>query len=537
MVKHIVTIETITVDSETEALILEANLIRKHQPPYNVVLRDDKYYLFIKITNEEYQRVFPVRKIKSDNARYFGPYSSARSVRQTLKLLRRVFPHQGEKESPREVVFPHPLFTQSDIGQAHKLPLADYNANIQNIIHFLKGQRQEIVNVLQRGMKQASAAGQYERAAIFRDQLMAIERLEGDQKVYLPRKETFDVVSIARRAGKSAANVFQVREGKLLGKQTFLLQHRSAASPEDTLRQFLLQYYRVAQDIPKLIFIPLSLVDQDTIATFINQKEPISFAVPVRGKKKQLLELGVRNADMLLDEQDAVFESQTKARLALDELLTAIGVPTPPAPASIRVEIYDISNIQGTLATASMAVFEDGLPSPSKYRKFRMRVEGKPNDFAMLQETLGRRFGNHQKDWPMPHLVIIDGGKGQLSSAVKILRALSIAVPVISIAKQEEEIFVPGNSASIRLPHTSPALHLIQRMRDEAHRFTITYHRLLRSKEQRRSLLDEIPGIGPSTKKKLLARFGSLKGIRAASDEELAEVIGKARLGKIRDYL
>ena len=534
MVAKIADIETITVDSETEALILEANLIRKHQPPYNVVLRDDKYYLFIKITKEEFPRVYPVRKISRDGAKYFGPYSSARSVRQTLKLLRRIFPHRNEKESPREIIFPHPLFNGAQPE--------GYQLNINHIIKFLSGQRQEIVNTLQKGMKRASSDGQYEQAAIFRDQLLAIERLEGDQKVHLPRKESFDVVSIARRAGKSAANVFQIREGRLLGKHTFLLQHRLTSSPEDTLRQFLLQYYKVAQDIPKLILIPSKLLDAETIANFINSKETVSFAVPARGKKRQLLELGSRNADLLLDEGEAVFESEAKAKAAQHELFTAIGLEEPPSANTAdhpyrRVEIYDISNTQGMLATASMAVFEDGLPVPKKYRKFKIKHDGTPNDFAMLQETLERRFKNHQQDWPIPDLVIIDGGKGQLSSSVTILKALGVSVPVISLAKREEEIFVPGNSTSIRLPIGSAALHLIQRMRDEAHRFTISYHRLLRSKAQRVSLLDEVPGIGPKTKKALLARFGSLKGIRSASDKDIASIVGRAKLKTLREYL
>lgn len=528
MVGKIADLDTITTDTETEALIVEANLIRKHQPPYNVVLRDDKYYLFIKITvGEAFPRVFPVRKIKQDGARYFGPYSSARSVRHTLKLLRRIFPYREEKESPREVIFPHPLFPQNQQDSV------SYQQNIANIIRFLRGQRQEIVNKLQLGMKAASKARQYEQAAIFRDQLQAIDRLEGNQKVFLPRKQVFDVVSVTRRAGRSAANVFQIREGKLLGKQTFLLQHRNTASLADTVRQFLLQYYRVAQDIPKLILLPVRLNDQETIASFIGGEASTVFVVPARGKKRQLLELGERNAELLLDEQEADFQSSKRAAEAIRELAQALALPPPLG----RIETYDISNIQGKLATASMAVFIDGQSAPGHYRKFRIRTHNQPNDYAMLQEALMRRFRNRDSQWPMPDLVVIDGGKGQLSAAKKILDELKINIPIISIAKQEEEIFKPGIKQSIRLPYNSPALQLVQRMRDEAHRFTITYHRLLRSKQQRKSLLDEIPGIGPQTKKRLLSAFGSLKGIRAASDEKLAKTIGYARTKTLRDYL
>lgn len=533
MVRKVADIETISTDNEVEALIVEANLIRKHQPPYNVVLRDDKYYLFIKITNEELPRVFLTRRIKKGDGRYFGPYSSAKSVRSTLILLRRIFPHRGESDSPHEIIFPHPLFSQ-DGTPTGQLSEHIYKENIQNITRFLSGKREDITQTLREGMKAASSSRHFERAAIFRDQLKAIERLEGTQKVYLPQKESFDVISVIRSKNQSAANVFQIREGKLLGKNTFLLAHRSTASAEDTLRQFLLQYYGVAQDIPKTILVPYNLEDHLAIAQWINEELPPVFAVPRRGKKRQLLSLGETNAQLLLDAQAVVFSTRERVQRAHAELVKAVGL----VPEKVhRIETYDISNIQGQLATASMVVFVDGEKQPSQYRKFRMNIEGVPNDFAMMRETLYRRFANHKTDWPTPDLVIIDGGKGQLSSAAAILNELNIPVPVISIAKREEEIFLPRVSDSIRLPFDSDALYLIQRMRDEAHRFTITYHRLLRSKRQKRSLLDEVPGIGPKTKKLLINRFGSLKGIRQASDDELVAAIGQKKTKILRDFL
>ena len=537
MVTEIADLETIVVDSENEALILEANLIRQHQPPYNVVLRDDKYYLFIKITKEELPRVFPVRRIGKDGARYFGPYSSARSVRQTLKLLRRIFPHRGEKESPREKIFPHPLFEEGE---------ETYEHNIQSIIRFLKGERDEIIKRLRDGMRQASQEKKYEQAAIWRDQLQALERLEGNQKVFLPQKESFDVVSIATDSGKSAANVFQVRQGKLLGKQTFLLQSRGTTRSADILRQFILQYYRDAQDKPKLILIPEQLPDQETIATYISTEAPVTFAVPERGKKKQLLDMGQLNAQQLLTEEQASFAQDARLTRASQELAEALGLGSEPLG---RVETYDISNIQGTLATGSMVVFTNGQPDKDQYRKFKIKIDPTslklrgasgqpiPNDYAMLQQIIRRRFSEKNKEWPTPDLVLIDGGKGQLSSVKKVLDELEVDVNLASIAKREEELFVPGEKESIRLPYDSDALYLVQRMRDEAHRFTISYHRLLRSKKHSRSLLDEVPGIGPKLKKKLLAKFGSLKNIRATSDEELANVLGAAKTKTLRDYL
>ncbi len=545
MVKKIADIKTISTDTETEALVLEANLIREHQPPYNVVLRDDKYYLFIKVTKEEFPRIFVTRKIKRDGARYFGPFSSAYSVRATLKLLRRIFPYRSEKESPREIIFPHPLFAQSaksaprssaiqsEVGR-NNIDKNQYQQNIDNIIRFLSGKRNEIVERLREGMQQASSENHYEQAAVFRDQLRAIERLEGNQKVYLPRKESFDAISLVREKNISAANVFQVRQGKLLGKQTFLLKHRASTSPENTLRQFLLQYYQVAQDIPKTILVPHELEDNESIGAWSNKNEPPAIAVPQRGKKRQLLTMGETNAAQLLTEQKAEFEQDHRAEAAHTELVTALNLDPNKVH---RIETYDISNIQGQLATASMVVFVDGKDKHDQYRKFRMKIDGTPNDFAMLQETLSRRFANRNQDWPMPDLIIIDGGKGQLSSSKKILDELRITTPVVSIAKREEEIFVPGKPESIRLSHSSDALYLVQRMRDEAHRFTITYHRLLRSKKQRRSILDEVPGIGPKTKKQLLTHFGSLKNIRKATKGELQQLIGVTKAELLQDYL
>ncbi|PIT97884.1 MAG: excinuclease ABC subunit C [Candidatus Andersenbacteria bacterium CG10_big_fil_rev_8_21_14_0_10_54_11] len=559
MIPQISDIETITTDTEVEALILEANLIRRHQPPYNVVLRDDKYYLFIKITaNEDYPRVFPVRRVKSDGARYFGPYSSAAAVRQTLRLLRRIFPHKGEKESPRERIFPHPLFSLSENSTPHtlheerndwrtlapKLPLrsakdrgfgkrTEYGANIANVIRFLKGEREEIIATLQTGMKAAAQEKHYEQAAILRDQLHAIKRLEGGQKVYLPRQESFDVISQARNNTRSAVNVFAVRGGKLLNKNTFLLAHRAAAQPQDTVRQFLLQYYSVAQDIPPAILIPEPLIDQDSLAIWINRSRPPRLIVPRRGRKKQLLALGETNARQLLKQEQADFAAAAAAGEAARRLATALQLPGPLT----RIETYDISNTQGHLATGSMVVFTRGLPDKNQYRKFRIRTTAMPNDFAMLQEVLRRRFAGNHPAWKLPNLLVIDGGKGQLSAAVKILQELNVTVPVTALAKREEELFVPGRGQALRLPYDDPALYLLQRMRDEAHRFTLTYHRLLRRKQATQSILDEIPGIGPAAKKKLLARFGSLKAIRAASAAELSSAIGPAKTRRLRDYL
>lgn len=528
MVSLIANLETISTDTELEALVLEATLIHKHQPPYNVLLRDDKYYLFIKITKEEPPRIFPVRKITQDGSRYFGPYSSAFSVRATLRLLQRIFPFKGEKERAHDIIFPHTLFTQQN----------EEKENVQQVIRFLQGSRQDIIKRLEEGIAESAKNLHFERAALFRDQLQAVLRLEGSQKVYLPRKESFDVISIAEDTIQSAANVLQIREGKLIGKQTFLLKHKKEGMTPDILRQFLLQYYAVAQDIPKQILIPFPLEDTSVLEEWIGN---VRIVVPERGVRKALISMGDTNAKEFLKEQGAAQETARASKEALSSLLTAINMdPHPILP--FRVETYDISNIQGTLATASMVVFIDGMPDKKEYRKFKIRfnqdldpTSHKSNDFAMLEETLTRRLA--RTDWPVPNLLVIDGGKGQLSSAMKALKKSNMNIPIISIAKQEEELFLPEKSQSIRLPYDSPALYLIQRMRDEAHRFTITYHRSLRSKEHIKSALDEVPGIGPKTKKLLLTTFGSVSGIKKAPDEALRKIIGTKKTKMLREHL
>ncbi len=562
MIPEISAVTTIVVDSENEALILEANLIRKHRPPYNVVLRDDKYYLFIKITNEEFPRVLPVRHITKDGARYFGPYSSARSVRQTLKLLRRIFPHASDKSPAqavraREKIFPHPLFStdlknnwtqnkqQKSAGgkSGWVVSRKHYQNNIRRIIQFLKGERREVIDKLKSGMKNASRNKKFEQAAIFRDQLQALERLEGSQKVYLASQESFDVVSIVSDLGRSAANVFAIRGGKLLNKNTFLLKSRGPVRNADILRQFILQYYGDAQDIPKLIIIPESLSDQTTLAAYISKVSPPKLIVPRRGKKKHLIIMGELNAKQFLVEENLLWQQDRRFNDAAKELAAALGLGRRVLS---RIETYDISNIQGTLATGAMIVFTNGILDKSQYRKFRLKLNGSPNDFAMLQEVVRRRFAARNSTWPKPDLLLIDGGKGQLSSVKKVLTDLNMPVPVAALAKREEEIFIYSKNAnrgagsarftSIRLPYDSDALYLVQRMRDEAHRFTLSYHQLLRSKKYVRSLLDEIPGIGPKTKKKLISHFGSLNKIKMASDDELKSVIG-SKVKLLRDYL
>lgn len=538
MVAKITSIKTIICDTENEALVLEANLIQKHQPPYNIILRDDKYYLFIKITaNEEFPRVFLVRRIKNDQARYFGPYSSSHSVRSTLRLLHRLFPHRGEKESPREKIFPHPLFVlhakSAPRSPGEAVPI--YQQNIQNIIHFLKGDRQQIINTLKTGIDKAAREKSFERAAIFRDQLHAIERLEGSQKVHLPRRQSFDCLSLAIAKNKSAVNVFSVRGGKLLNKNTFLLKHAPSDTQQNILGRFLLQYYAVAQDVPKTILLPLHLKNTQAVASYVNKTKPPVFLTPQRGIKKQLIKMGQLNAKQLLNQETTKWNTKLEFKKTSIDLAQALDLANKSLK---RIETYDISNIQGKLATGSMVVFINGQTQKDQYRKFRIKTQDTPNDYAMLQEVLHRRFaGNKHKNWSKPDLIIIDGGRGQLSSAKQMLDKLKLNIPIAALAKKQEKLYIPSQKEPARLPFDSPALYLLQNMRDEAHRFAISYHKLLRSKQHQKSILDEIPGLGPKTKKKLLNRFGSLKGIRSATDQQLKQIIGSSKTKTLRNYL
>ncbi len=562
MVSKIASIDTIICDNETEALILEANLINKHQPTYNVILRDDKFYLFIKITTgEKFPRVYPVRRLdKKSGNRYFGPYSSAHSVRATLRLLQRLFPHRTEKDSPLHTVFPHPLFNSQKPKTAHcPLPTNHYKNNIQNIIRFLQGQRREIEKTLKKGMKAAAQQKQYEKAALYRDQLQAIQKLDSRQKVFLSRPESFDTVSLARGKNTSAANVFSIRHGKLLNKNTFILKHRPHPPRTDILRQFLLQYYNVSQNIPSLILLPFSITDQDTIINWLNKntnsehgrKRKTKLIIPQRGRKKQLIKLGEKNAKQLLASENLERITKLNHKKALKNLADTLNISAHLK----RIETYDISNLQGRLSTGSMVVFTDGHPDKAQYRKFRIKLIPTPNDYLMLEEVLTRRL-RHLKEsvrdpkkrlpasYNPPNLIIIDGGKGQLSTTKKVLDKLNLDIPIAALAKKEETLFAPMYTSGVYkgakkvfLPLNSPALILLQQMRDEAHRFTISYHQLLRRHKQNQSVLDEIPGIGPKTKKKLISHFGSLQKIRAASDQKLIKLIGSAKTKKLRDFL
>jgi len=570
LVKHIADLEYIIVGSELEALILEMNLIKKHRPKYNVRLKDDKRYPYIKVHYADpFPKVTVTRRMENDGAKYFGPYTSVWAVHQTLYVLRRIFPYLTcdrviTGHDPRACLYYDiKLCMAPCIGACSK---EEYRAMIDDLGRFLRGHTEPVVARIKEEMLKASENLEFEKAAALRDQLVAIERVVEKQKVITTEQTDSDVIAFARSNGEACVQVFFIRAGKLIGREYFVLEGTEDESGPQIVEQFVKQFYDEAAYVPPEVLLPDEIEEARIINEWLNTKrggEKVTLTVPRRGMKRDLIEMAAENAAETLAALKAQWEADTNKHVqGLAEVQTALGLAQPPN----RIECFDISNTQGTAATASMVVFEQGAPKKAHYRRFIIKsVEG-PNDFASMKEALRRRFrrwresqgtqgtegtqgtdsgslsslssrtrlpGQKQDESfsRLPDLLIIDGGKGQLGVAVEVLKAFELfeRVPVCGLAKQQEEIFLPGKSDSILLPRRSQGLFLVQRVRDEAHRFALTHHRTLRGKIGLASQLDAIPGIGPARRKALLKRFGSLDGIRDASLEELASVRGMTR--------
>lgn len=529
MVKKIADIDYTVTSSEIEALLLEATLIKKYEPPYNIILRDDKYFLYIKIPlDEEFPTVEAVRRVSRDHAKYFGPFTSAQAVRNTLKLLkvllqyRTCTPHRGK---PCFDVHLHrcagpcaDLITPEEYRKQVILPIID----------FLHGKANEIEKRFATEMQQAAKRKDFERAAVLRDRLRAVSRVTEQQKVIAPNFERFDIISLARDRDWAAINLFPVRNGKLQQKLNFILHQPPETKDAEIIASFVEQFYPRSMDKPKTIFVGKKLPGQSALGKLLGVK----IAVPERGRKFQLWKLGNENAHDFLERRRAThFADTNKARLALERLSQALGLGKIPE----RIECFDISNIQGTNAVGSMVVFEHGLAENKEYKKFSVAITGKPDDFTMMAEVLVRRLKH--AEWKRPDLIILDGGKGQLSTVLKATKDLRKGIPIIALAKREEELFLPGIAEPVMLPRGSEELFLVQRIRDEAHRFAITFYRGKHRKETVRSLLDEIPGIGQKTKRVLLRKFGSVQGIRDATPDELEKVAGKKKAAAVLEML
>ncbi len=555
VIDRVAEVEYTLTDSVSEALLLEANLIKRFKPRFNVRLKDDKSYPYIKITlGDDFPRVERTRKLPNDGSRYFGPYASAVSVDESMNLVRRLFPFrtctidikEGERALQRPCLLYHIKRCQGPCIEA--ISKVDYRADIEQVELFLEGRQETLVKALGREMTAAADRTDYERAAVVRDKIRAIERTMESQKMAAFAKTELDLVGLARQDNQAAVQLFVIRDGKMIGRDVFLLDAAREASDDEVLVSFLEQYYARATSIPREVYLPRLAEDVGDIEAFLADRRagPVHLKVAQRGEKRQLMELATRNAaETLAKEQARWLADQGKTLAALEELADALGLPGPPA----RIECYDISNFQGSELVGSMVVFEDGKPRSGEYRRFRIRTVQGPNDFASHQEVLRRRFratkpgqegSEEERRWAMPDLVVIDGGRGQVSAAKEVLDELGLHdLPMAGLAKEREELFLPHRAEPVVLPATSPALYLVQRLRDEAHRFAITYHRDLRAKRQVRSAFDDLPGVGPKRKRELLKVFGSIKRVRDAPVEQIAAVpgIGRALAERIKATL
>lgn len=561
LVHAITDFEYIVTESEQEALLLENSQIKKHQPRFNVRLKDDKTYPYIKVDlSEEFPRIYITRRTANDGARYFGPFASAGSVRKTLDLLNRLFPYRtctkpitGTDERPC-LEFHIKRCNAPCTGYANK---TEYRDVIDQVLMFLDGNTREVVRELKSAMGGASESLEFERAAALRDRLRAIERVYEGQKVVGMGRENLDAVALATAHDEAWVEIFFVRQGNLIGRDHFIMQGTRDSTVGEVVGQFIQQFYDSASYIPRTILVPGMVDDQDVLESWLSGRRdgPVSFTSPQRGAKKRLVEMVSENAAQGLEQlKIKMLTNDNLMQDAMAELEEQLSLPRTPR----RIECYDISHIQGTNVVASMSVFVDGKPKSSDYRRFKMKQTQNNDDFASMKEVLERRFkrlasaneARAKGDEPgktdatsfgeTPDLVLIDGGKGQLSAALETMLQLGVVdVPLASLAKREEEIFLPDSPEPVVLQRNSQALFLVQRARDEAHRFAVTYHRNLRSKSSTQSALDLVPGVGPKRKRDLVRKFGSVKGIREADVEQLASTPGMTRklADKIKEYL
>jgi excinuclease ABC subunit C len=547
MVGRVESLDFFVTGSEQEALILEMNLIKRHRPHYNVRLKDDKSFPYLKISlNEEWPRVYVPRRLVDDGGRYFGPFASAKSVRQTLKVLKEVFPFRSCTKpitgtDARACLDYHIQRCLAPcVGAVSR---EEYNRVIRQIILFLEGKQERVIRDMEKRMEAASTALEFERAALLRDRLQALKNVVEAQKIASAVRGELDAIAFAQDKSQAYVQVFFVRGGKLVGRESFVLEGTQSESPSEIMASFIKQFYSSATQTPPLILLQHPAEDEATIREWLTSKRGggVRLLVPQRGARKELVSIVAENARQGMEQQRIKnFAAPEVAEAALSELEQALGLSRAPA----RIEGYDISNIQGKMAVGSMVVFENGKPKPAHYRRFKIKTVPGVDDYAMLHEVLSRRFkriSDEAVTWAIvPDLVLIDGGKGQLSAAMSALASLGVSqVPLASLAKENEEVFIPYEPNPVVLPRSSPGLQILQRVRDEAHRFALGYHLKRRSREAVASALDGVPGIGPKRRRALLKQFGSVKAIREAPETELAAASGmNPKLArKLKEYL
>jgi excinuclease ABC subunit C len=546
MVASVAHIECVVVVSESEALLAEQSFIKQYRPRFNIRLRDDKSYPFIAISlDEEYPRVYFTRERHRPGRAYFGPYSNAKRVRATLEVLAKVFmfrsctgPEPGRRSGSPCLDYYIKRCEAPCVGYVSK---EDYRASIDGVIDFLSGRFKAIERDLERRMREAAAAEAFEQATLERNRLRAVHSLLERRRVANESVGTLDAVAVAVDGREANAQVFQVRDGVLSDRQAFYLYNETERGVAEVAEEFMLQYYGGHMSIPALLLVQRELAERSALADALASRRggPVELRAAERGEKRQILELAERNARLALDQERLRSERRRQSRVeALDGLQRALELDVPP----IRIECFDISNLGGTHTVASMVVFEGGAPNKADYRRFKIRTaEGSSDDYAAIAEVLQRRFAQWERQADisphdpaydasfasLPNVVVIDGGKGQLAAGLGALRGFrDRGVTVVSLAKRIEELFLPGRRSPLVLDHSTPALQLLQRVRDEAHRFAVTHHRSRRDRAMTSSLLDELPGVGPARKRALLAHFGSPEAIVAASSEELQAVPG-----------
>jgi len=573
MVERADRVEYVVTESVSEAYLLEANLIKQHRPRYNIRLKDDKSYPYVQVTlGEEFPRILRTRTLGDRSARYFGPYANAKAVDQTLDLLQKLFPYRtcrltivGDAEGRGRTVPPSALpngrpcilydIKRCTAPCAGHATSTEYRASIDRSVLFLQGRHAVLAREVRTEMDAASERLDYERAAALRDQLQAMERTLERQTIHAYSGDDYDTLGVALDNGQAAVQLLRVRDGTIVSRDPFLLDGSEGAGLGEVLASFARQHYAAASDIPPEVVVGAPFPDLADFAAFLTERRGGRAGVHIarRGRKRRHVELAERNAVEALEQQrvSAMAHPDT-SRAALVELASAIGLEAPPE----RVECYDVSHVQGTSVVASMVVFQDGRPLKSQYRRFRSRIGDRNDDFVNMADVLTRRFrrpADGTDAWPRPDLVIIDGGKGQLSAGVAALTKAGVgALAVIGLAKEhrvtrpggepertQEEVWLPERDRPLLLSPSSAGYHLLQRIRDEAHRFAVTYHQKVRSQRAVRSALDDVPGVGPARKRALLRKYGSVRALREVPEEELATVpgVGPALAARIKAAL
>ncbi len=559
LVQKIHDFEIIVTDTELEALILECNLIKRHRPRYNVVMKDDKSYPYIRVDlSSDWGRVEFTRRVMDDGAKYFGPFADASAVWRTLELLKKLFPYRsctkpitGTDDRPC-LDYHIKRCLGPCIGAVSQ---EEYRDVLKQVALFLEGKQDTVVKQLRAKMHQAAENLEFERASFLRDQILAVEKVVERQKVFSTTLGDEDVIAFAREQDAACVQVFFVRGGKLIGREHFMLDGSSEDDDREVMTSFLKQFYDSAAFVPPRVVLQNTVHEAAIIEQWLKRKrgERVSLLVPRQGEQRKLVEMVAENAQQTLEQVRAKWLADSSNTLqALEEIQAALGLPALPW----RIECYDISNTQGRASVASMVVFEDGKPARSQYRRFQIKTVVGANDFASMQEVLRRRLkrveqlkpapepngangasaaGRSDSFQSLPDLLVIDGGKGQLNAAVEVLRECGAEfIPVVGLAKRYEEIFRPDEPTPVILPRNSQGLFLMQRVRDEAHRFALQYHRQVRKKLTFASSLDEITGIGPKKKQALVRRFGTVKAIREAEVDEIAAVPGMTRTLAVR---